>query len=160
MRLKNIDNVSDINTNNSIYDINDIDYTEIRGGFMSRLFITKEKEKSIQNLLASLVGLKSESKETVPVKKESVLEIMGLMELLLVEKPVVVEDDLSSSEACEIAKVSKPMMLHYLKVGKINGDQVGSHWRVKKDSLLKFIEDRESFTKAMGDMDKAGFGID
>jgi excisionase family DNA binding protein len=60
---------------------------------------------------------------------------------------VKIEDDLSSAEACEIAKVSKPMMLHYLKVGKINGYQVGSHWRVKKDSLLKFIEDRESFTE-------------
>jgi excisionase family DNA binding protein len=82
------------------------------------------------------------------------------MKLLLAEKPVVIEDDLSPAEAGEIAKVSKPMMLHYLKTGKINGYLVGTHWRVKRDSLLKFIDDRESFSKAMSDMDKAGFGLD
>ena len=155
-----MNNNSDIYNKNNIYSIYDKCYPDRIGGYMSRMFIPKDKENSVRNLLSSLALIKTESNETVSVQKDSVLQLVGLVELLLAEKPVVIEDDLSSAEACEIAKVSKPMMLHYLKVGKINGYQVGSHWRVKKDSLLKFIEDRESFTKMMNKMDEAGFGID
>lgn len=151
---------ADIYNKNDVYSINDRCYSKYIGGPMSRMFISKDKEKSVRTLLLSLALIKTESKETVSVKKDSVMQLLGLVELLLAEKPVVIEDDLSSSEACEVAKVSKPMMLHYLKTGKINGYLVGAHWRVKKDSLLKFIEDRESFTKMMSEMDEAGFGID
>ncbi len=155
-----MNNISDINNKNDVYSIYDKCYSGGVGGYMSRMFIPKDKEKSVRNLLSSLALIKADAKDTVSVKKDSVMQLMGLVELLLTEKPIVVEDDLSSAEACEIAKVSKPMMLHYLKSGKINGYLVGAHWRVKKDSLLKFIEDRESFAKMMGEMDKAGFGLD
>ena len=151
---------SDIYSKNIVYSIYDNCYSQDIGGFMSRMIISKDKEKSVRNLLLSLALIKTEAKETVSVKTDSVLQLLGLVELLLAEKPVVIEDDLSSAEACEVAKVSKPMMLHYLKTGKVNGYLVGAHWRVKKDSLLKFIEDRESFTKMMSKMDEAGFGID
>jgi hypothetical protein len=73
MRFKKKDDNSDEYNNNVIYDINDIGYTHLYGGPMSRLFVSKAKEKTIQNLLTSLSKLKSDSKENVAVKKDSVL---------------------------------------------------------------------------------------
>lgn len=46
------------------------------------------------------------------------MQLLGLVELLLAEKPVVIEDDLSSAEAYEIAKVFKTNDAPLFKNGK------------------------------------------
>ena len=60
-----------------------------------------------------------------------------------------------------MAGVSRSLIFHLLKAGKLEGYPigVGKHWRVKRDSLLKYIEEREEITNAFGEMDKAGFGL-
>ena len=127
---------------------------------MSRLFMTTDKEKKVQGLLAILKVAESQSKDVVEIKKASIHELAGLVELLLEQKPVVLEKDLSPSEAGEIAQISRPVVMHLMKTGTLVGYAVGTHWRIKKDSLLKYMEERESFSKAMGEMDKDGFGLD
>jgi excisionase family DNA binding protein len=82
------------------------------------------------------------------------------VELLLGAKPIVLEEDLSPAKAGEIAQISRPIIMHLLKVGKLKGYPVGSQMRIKKDSLLKYLEEREAFSETMAEMDKAGLGID
>lgn len=128
---------------------------------MSRPLMSQAEEKKVLGLLAQLKGMgKQPAKETVEVLKSSVLEIVGLMELILAKKPIVLEKDLSPNEAAEIAGISRNSVMEMLKAGRLKGYEVGTHWRVTKDSVLKYLEDRESMTQMMGEMDKAGFGLD
>ncbi|MBX9767209.1 MAG: helix-turn-helix domain-containing protein [Bdellovibrionales bacterium] len=126
---------------------------------MSRLFITKEEEEKVQGLLAILKKAEKQTQETVAVAKTSIHELAGLMEQLLAEKPIVLEKDLSPSEAGEIAQISRPFVMHLMKAGTLKGYPVGSHWRIKKESLIKYMEERESLSQALGEMDKDGFGL-
>lgn len=132
---------------------------------MSRPFITKEEEQKVKGLLAVLKGAEKDPKatpETIEIRRVSAKELMGLMELLLNDKPIVLEEDLTPAEAAKIAGISRPLISHLLKTGKLDGYQigVGKHWKVKRNSLLKYIEERDEMTKMFGDMDKAGFGLD
>lgn len=139
-------------------------YTKLEGGIMSRPFMTQEEEKKVKGLLALLKGADQQRavKETIEIKRISAAELVGLMELLLEEKPVVLEEALTPMEAAKIAQISRPMVVHLLKTGKLKGYTigVGKHWKVKRDSLLKYMEEREDLMKAFGEMDKAGFGLD
>ena len=47
-----------------------------------------------------------------------------------------------------------------LKVGRLKGYEVGTHWRITKGSLLQYMEEREQFAQVMSKMDEDGFGID
>lgn len=143
-----------------VSDNTDMYYDGYRGGFMSRLLITKEKEEKVQNLLALLKGAEKQPKEVVEIKKSSLHELVGLVELLLDEKAIVLEDDLSPTEAGEIAGISRPSVMHMLKDGRLKGYEVGTHWRITKGSLLKYMEEREQFAQVMSKMDEDGFGID
>ena len=149
--------------NNDKKDVSDntvMYYDRYIGGSMSRLLITKEKEEKVQNLLALLKGAEKQPKEVVEIKKSSLHELVGLVELLLDEKAIVLEDDLSPTEAGEIAGISRPSIMHMLKVGRLKGYEVGTHWRITKGSLLQYMEEREQFAQVMSKMDEDGFGID
>lgn len=128
---------------------------------MSRLFIDAEQEKKLKGLLANLKrNRKPPKKDTVEIKTNSLRELVELAEQLLLEKPVVVEVDPSPGEAGELAQVSRPFIMHLLKEGKLQGYQVGTHWRIKRASLLQYLADRENISAAIGVMDKDGFGLD
>lgn len=141
-------------------DSTDIGYTEVEGGLMSKLLMNQAEEKKAQSLLLLLKGAEKQPKETVEILKSSVHELVGLVELLLSKKPIILEDDLSPTEAGEIVGISRTSVMNMLKTGRLKGYEVGTHWRITRDSLLKYLEDRESMMQMMGEMDKAGFGLD
>ena len=126
------------------------------GGFMSKLPLPKHEKESVENLLAILKKAEKPSAEVIELKlkKESFRELVSLVELL------VGDDDLSPADAGKIAKVSRPVIMHLLETGVLKGYPVKSQWRIKRDSVLKYIEDRENFGKAMQEMDELGYGMD
>lgn len=154
----------DENMRSDISDISfftDMGYIRKGGGFMSRPFITQEKEKKLKGLLALLKGAGT-TKEIIEIKQVSAKELVGLMELLLSEKPIVLDEDLTPSEAAKILGISRPLVVHLLETKKIEGYHigVGTHWKAKRNSVLKYLEERDELSKAFGEMDKAGFGLD
>lgn len=132
---------------------------------MSRPFINKKNEEKVKGLLALLQGASRNSRaksKTIEIKRVSALELMRLMELLLDENVIVLEEDLTPAQAAKIAGISRPLVTHLLKTGKLSGYQigVGKHWKVKRKSLFEYIKERDDMTKLFGKMDKAGFGIE
>jgi excisionase family DNA binding protein len=63
---------------------------------------------------------------------------MSLMEKM--EKDVV----LTTNEAIEYLKISKPTFLKYIRLGRIRAIKAGSGWRVLQSELYRFLmgEDR------------------
>ena len=63
---------------------------------------------------------------------------MSLMEKM--EKDVV----LTTDEAIEYLKISKPTFLKYIRLGRIRAIKAGSGWRVLQSELYRFLkgEDR------------------
>lgn len=123
---------------------------------MPKLPLPKEEQESAKGLLALLKGAEKPSAEVIELKlrRESFHELVGLVELL------VGEDDLSPADAGILAKVSRPVIMHLLETGVLKGYPVKSQWRIKRDSVLKYIEERENFAKAMQKMDELGYGMD
>jgi len=52
-----------------------------------------------------------------------------------IEKDVV----LTTKEATEYLKISRPTLLKYIHLGKINAVKVGNAWRLHKSELLRFL---------------------
>ncbi len=52
-----------------------------------------------------------------------------------VEKDVV----LTTKEATEYLKISRPTLLKYIHLGKINAVKVGNGWRLHKSELFRFL---------------------
>lgn len=130
---------------------------------MSRPFINQEEEGKVQDLLATLK--KAEERPAgvvVQIELKSAHELVGLIESLLTEKPIVLEETLTPSEAARIAQISRPLVVHLLESGKLQGYKigVGKHWKIKRDSLVQYMRERDELTHAMGEMDKDGFGLD
>jgi len=53
----------------------------------------------------------------------------------LTDKDVVV----TTREAIEYLKISKPTFLKYIRLGKIKGVKAGSGWRVHQSELYRFL---------------------
>jgi excisionase family DNA binding protein len=51
---------------------------------------------------------------------------------------------LTTKEAIEYLKISKPTFLKYIRLGKIKAIKAGNGWRIHKSELYRFlnIEDR------------------
>jgi len=60
--------------------------------------------------------------------------------MLFADKDVV----LTTKEAIEYLKISKPTFLKYIRLGKIKAIKAGNGWRIHKSELYRFlnIEDR------------------
>lgn len=123
---------------------------------MSKLPLPKHEQESAEDLLDLLKRAEKPSGEVVELKlkKESFHQLVGLVELL------VSDDDLSPADAGKLAKVSRPVIMHLLETGVLKGYPVKSQWRIKRDSLMKYVEEREDFAKAMQKMDELGYGMD
>lgn len=151
---------TDKSNNEDVADKSVIGYNRGIGGRMSRPLMNNAEEKRVRGLLSLLKKAEEQPRETVEIRKDSVHELVGLVELLLEKKPIVLDNDVSPNEAAEIAGISRTSIMNMLKSGRLKGYEVGAHWRIKRESLLKYLADRESFAAGMAEMDKNGFGLD
>ena len=55
----------------------------------------------------------------------------------LMEKDVV----LTTNEAIEYLKISKPTFLKYIRLGKIKAIKAGNGWRVLQSELYRFLKE-------------------
>ena len=58
----------------------------------------------------------------------------------LMDKDVV----LTTQEAIQYLKISKPTYLKYIRLGRIKGVKAGSGWRVHQSELYRFLKVGES----------------
>lgn len=130
---------------------------------MSRPFINQEEEGKVKGLLATLKRAEQgPAGKAIEIEPASAHELVGLIELLLTEKPIVLEETLTPAEAAKIAQVSRPLIVHLLASGKLQGYKIGTgkHWKIKRDSLVQYMRERDELTQALGEVDKDGFGLD
>jgi excisionase family DNA binding protein len=59
----------------------------------------------------------------------------GVKTMSLLDKDVV----LTTGEAIEYLKISKPTFLKYIRLGKIKAVKAGSGWRVHQSELYRFL---------------------
>jgi len=50
---------------------------------------------------------------------------------------------LTTQEAIEYLRISKPTFLKYIRIGRINAVKAGNGWRVHKSELYRFLKVRE-----------------
>ncbi len=62
--------------------------------------------------------------------------------MLLTDKDVV----LTTKEAIEYLKISKPTFLKYIRIGRIRATKAGSGWRVHQHELYRFLNMSENET--------------
>jgi excisionase family DNA binding protein len=63
------------------------------------------------------------------------IKINGGNRMSLVEKDVV----LTTDEAIEYLKISKPTFLKYIRLGRIKAIKAGKGWRVLQSELYRFL---------------------
>jgi excisionase family DNA binding protein len=56
--------------------------------------------------------------------------------MALLDKDVV----LTTQEAIEYLKISKPTFLKYIRLGRINAVKAGNGWRVHQSELYRFLK--------------------
>lgn len=127
--------------------------------FMSKPLMKLEEKKRFRGLLDLAKKAEKPTGESVEVRHAR-SELFGLVELLLANDTIVLENDLTPNEAAEVAGISRNSILKMLKTGRLQGYEVGSHWKVSRVSLLKYLEDREDMMRMMSKIDESGFGID
>lgn len=129
--------------------------------FMSKPLMKSEEEKKRFRGLLELAKKAERTSEPAEVR-EARGELYGLIELILAKDTdaFLLENDLTPNEAAEVAGISRNSILKMLKTGRLQGYEVGSHWKVSRESLLKYLADREDMMRMMSKMDEAGFGID
>jgi excisionase family DNA binding protein len=52
---------------------------------------------------------------------------------------------LTTQEACQYLRISRPTYLKYLYVGKIKGAKVGKGWKVLKSELDRFLKGGDGY---------------
>jgi len=57
----------------------------------------------------------------------------------LMDKDVV----LTTKEATEYLKISKPTLLKYIRLGRIKATKAGNGWRIHQSELYRFLNVRE-----------------
>ena len=64
---------------------------------------------------------------------------------MLIEKENIV---LTTEEACNYLRISRPTYLKYIYMGRIKGAKAGRGWKVLKSELDRFLkgEDQQSLT--------------
>ena len=61
--------------------------------------------------------------------------------MLLIEKDSV----LTTDEAIEYLKISKPTFLKYIRVGRIRAIKAGKGWRILQSELYRFLNGKTEF---------------
>ena len=59
----------------------------------------------------------------------------------------LIENDsvLTTDEAIEYLKISKPTFLKYIRVGRIRAIKAGKGWRILQSELYRFLEGKTEF---------------
>lgn len=125
---------------------------------MSKLLIRNEDKRRFRGLLE--VAKRAEQTGESSEARRARTELFGFVEQVLTKDAIVLESDLTPNEAAEAAGVSRNTILKMLKTGRLQGYEVGAHWKVSRASLMRYLEEREDMMKMMSKMDAAGFGID
>ena len=126
----------------------------------SHALLEESESKALQGLRAKLVAqAEKASSKPLEISRDDVAALTLFIEKVLATKPLIFDETITPNEASEIAGVSRPMIMEMLKTGTLVGFKVGSHFKVKRDSLIKYIKERESAYQAMSAMDEDGFGV-
>jgi excisionase family DNA binding protein len=67
--------------------------------------------------------------------------MLGANPMSLIEKDSV----LTTDEAIEYLKISKPTILKYIRVGRIRAIKAGKGWRILQSELYRFLEGKTEF---------------
>jgi excisionase family DNA binding protein len=128
---------------------------------MSRLLIQEAQEKELRRLQASLSHpAKKTAVNTVSLSKKDARNLVNLIQAILTERPIVIEEYLTPNEAARLSNISRPVIIEMLKNRALLGHLVGKHWRVKKDSLVEYMNTRDFTSKIARAEDEDGFGFD
>ncbi len=129
---------------------------------MARLLLKETEERELLRLQAQLLESNDHAqskKKSVQIERSQLKKLMALLNNVLASKPVVVDDYLTPNDAAKIAGVSRPLITEMLKNGTLLGHKVKSHWRVKKESLISYLAQRDLSFKAAAAVDQDGFGL-
>lgn len=56
------------------------------------------------------------------------------------------DDVLTTDEAIEYLKISKPTFLKYIRLGRINAIKAGKGWRVLQSELYRFLKGEDKIS--------------
>lgn len=126
---------------------------------MAKPLIRETEEKELKRLQSFLTNTAKKSK-TVSVSKKDATSLAKLINNILDTQPIVIEAYLTPNEAAKLAGVSRPVIIEMLKSGSLTGHTVGNHWRIKRESLVEYIENRDNAFRAVASQDQDGFGLD
>ncbi len=64
---------------------------------------------------------------------------------MLTEKEIEKEPILTTDEAIEYLRISKPTFLKYIRLGRIRAIKAGKGWRILQSELYKFLNGKTDF---------------
>lgn len=126
---------------------------------MPKPLIRETEEKELRRIQSFLTNTAKKSK-TVSVSKKDATSLAKLINSILDTQPIVIETYLTPNEAAKLAGISRPVIIEMLKSGTLTGHTVGNHWRIKRESLVEYIESRDSAFRTVTSQDQDGFGLD
>ena len=128
---------------------------------MSRPLLKEKEEKEFRRLQANLINTSKRAEtKSVALSRKDARSIVDLIGTILDEKPVVVDSYLTPNEASKLAGVSRPLIIEMLKRGGLIGHMIGKHWRVKRESLVEYISNRDKTSRLMSELDEDGLAFD
>jgi excisionase family DNA binding protein len=128
---------------------------------MSRPLLKNTEEKEFRRLQAHLVNTSNKADtDSVELTKKDAANLANLLSSILLEKPLVVDSYLTPNEAANLAGVSRPLLIEMLKSGALIGHTVGKHWRIKRESLIEYITNRDKASRLTQELDEEGLSFD
>ncbi len=126
---------------------------------MSRLLIKEREEKELRRLQASLINTSKAEAKSCAVSKKDAHRLVSLIGTIL-PKSRLSSTVTSPPTMRQNWRDLPPVIIEMLKSGGLMGHMVGKHWRVKKDSLVEYINNRDQASRIAQSEDEDGFGVD
>jgi len=54
------------------------------------------------------------------------------------------EDVLTSREACELLRISRPTLRNLIKKGEISAFKIGNNWRIMRNELERYVKEKST----------------
>jgi excisionase family DNA binding protein len=58
------------------------------------------------------------------------------------------EDVLTSREACELLRISRPTLRNLIKKGEISAFKIGNNWRIMRTELERYVREKSTSRRA------------
>jgi excisionase family DNA binding protein len=58
------------------------------------------------------------------------------------------EDVLTSREACELLRISRPTLRNLISKGEISAFKIGNNWRIMRTELERYVKDKSTTRRA------------